>query len=164
MKNKKIFMYLIIIFIISFIIYIGIILVNNKKTNKNIIEELTPMQEISEEQLRYTNITIFFYNKKNDQFEPEIVQIDSKTLLNDPERVLIKYLLLGSTNRNLTNLFPENTNLIDSKIVKNSLYLSFSEEFEQITDDNKEKIKKEILLTVSQLKEIDSVYLMENNN
>ena len=65
MKNKKI----IIIFLILFIILIigGYFLINYlKKVNvkdQTIVEEYTPEEEISEDQLRQTIVSLYFQNK-----------------------------------------------------------------------------------------------------
>ena len=63
MKNKKILMYIIIIVLILFILAMGFLVINNHKKDKNnVIEEYTPEQEITDEQLRQTNVTLYFYD------------------------------------------------------------------------------------------------------
>ena len=114
MKIKKFTMFIIIIFLLVFILWIGLILIKNHKNSKNnIIKEYTPEQEISEEQLRTTNIVLYFYDEEAKDLGTEIRQIDSKKLLNNPEKQLIEYLIAGPENNNLKNLIPENTKIIN---------------------------------------------------
>ncbi len=165
MKIKKITMFIIIIFLLSFILWIGLILIKDyKKTKNNIIKEYTPEQEISEEQLRTTNIVLYFYDEEAKDLGTEIRQIDSKKLLNNPEKQLIEYLIAGPENNNLKKLIPENTKILNLELIKDNLYINFSKEFN--TDLNAEKIeiiKKSILKTVSQLNEINSINLLVEN-
>ena len=168
MKNKKIIMYLSIIFFILFIIIIGImILRNNKKNNEDFIKEYTPLEEISEEQFRMTNITLYFYDTTTKNLAAEIRQIDSKKLLEKPEQILIEMLINGpqSNSENLQKLFPENSNLIDTKLENGILYINFSN---NIFDDEKNDDEKNNLLiesinkTLSQLNEINEIKILIN--
>ena len=155
MKIKKFTMFIIIIFLLVFILWIGLILIKNHKNSKNnIIKEYTPEQEISEEQLRTTNIVLYFYDEEAKDLGTEIRQIDSKKLLNNPEKQLIEYLIAG----------PENTKIINIELIKDNLCINFSKEFNtDLNKENIELIKKSILKTVSQLNEINSIKeLIEN--
>lgn len=163
MKNKKIFMYIIIILLILFILWIGIILVKNNNTDTN--EEFIPEQEITEEQLRSTNIILYFSNLNTGELETEIRKIDSKKLLENPEKQLITYLIDGPKNGNLVRLIPENTKLISAEIEKEILIINFSEDFienQNLGKEQEEKIIKSILKTVTQLNEINGIKILIN--
>jgi len=87
MKRKKLSMFIVIIFFIIFVITIGILVVNNKKRNSEFeIQEYIPQEEISYEQLRKTNIFLYYLNKKTGELDSEIRQIDSRELLEKPEK------------------------------------------------------------------------------
>lgn len=165
MKNRKIIMYSIIILLIIFIIIIGYIVINNRK-NKSIYEFI-PFEEISEEQLRKTNISLYFENKENKEIDKEIVQIDSKELLNKPEEKLLNLLLKGPQNNNLNKLIPNETKIIKTRIEKGILYITFSNEFNEInnfTEVERKKTINSIKMTLTQLSEINDIKIEINEN
>ena len=165
MKNKKIIMYLIIILIILFILIVGFFIYkknNNKKTN---IEEYIPEQEITEEQLRTTIITLYFLDKETLELVPEARQIDAKELINNAPEYLINLLIEGPKNENLIKLIPENTKINNTEINGDTLFLDLSEEFinEQNLGQNQELlIVKSIVNTVTELNEINKVVFLIN--
>ena len=95
MNNKKIFMYFAIIMLIMLVLGIGWITIKNHNNNPE-IKEYTPEEEITTDQLRRTNIVLYFANKTTGKVETEIRQIDSKLLLDLPnleiyEKGIIKF-------------------------------------------------------------------------
>lgn len=165
MKNKKIIMYSGIIILILFIVGIGILVINNHKKEENIIiEEYTPQEEITDEQLRQTNITLYFYDDSIKDLATEIIKIDSKKLLEKPEKQLIEFLIEGPKDENLTKLIPENTKLLNTEIKKDILYIDFSEEFIDVDAgmEQEKLIIDSILKTVSQLTEINGIKILIN--
>lgn len=165
MKNKKIIMYSGIIILILFIVGIGILVINNHKKEENIIiEEYTPQEEITDEQLRQTNVTLYFYDDSINDLATEIIKIDSKKLLEKPEKQLIEFLIEGPKDENLTKLIPENTKLLNTEIKKDILYIDFSEEFIDIDAgmEQEKLIIDSILKTVSQLTEINGIKILIN--
>lgn len=166
MKNRKFIMYTSIIVLILFIVGIGILVVNNHRKNKNnIIEEYTPEQEISDEQLRKTNIILYFCDASTGELATEIRQIDSKSLLENPERKLIEFLIDGPQDSNLSKLIPESTKLINAELKKGILNIDFSEEFingQNLGIEKETKIINSILNTVTQLNEIKGIKILIN--
>lgn len=166
MKSKKIIMYIIIIFLILFVLGIGILVINNNKKEKNdYIEEYTPEQEISDEQLRQTNINLYFKDSEKEELVAEIRKIDSKELLENPSKKLIEFLIEGPQNNNLSKIIPDNTKLISAEIVKGVLYIDFSEEFikeENMGLDREKNIIDSILKTVIQLNEVKGIKILIN--
>ena len=165
MKNKKIIMYSGIIILILFIVGIGILVINNHKKEENIIiEEYTPQEEITDEQLRQTNVTLYFYDDSINDLATEIIKIDSKKLLEKPEKQLIEFLIEGPKDENLTKLIPENTKLLNTEIKKDILYVDFSEEFIDVDAgmEQEKLIIDSILKTVSQLTEINGIKILIN--
>ena len=103
--NKKILMYSIIIILIGLVLVIGWIEVkNHKNRNKLIINEYVPIDEITTEQLRRTNIILYFQDKNTGELRTEIKQIDSKILLNNPEKQLIEFLMQEPNDNNLKQM------------------------------------------------------------
>lgn len=161
MKNKKLFMYLVIILIVIIILGVGYIIYNNIKNKKeNSIEEYTPEAEITEEQLRQTIITLYFLNPDTYELIPEARQIDAKELLKDPYKNLINLLIEGPKNEKLVKLIPEKTILKSAEIKDNILYLDFSKEFiegQNLGKEQEELIIKSIVNTVTELTEVNQV-------
>lgn len=157
MKNKKIIMYVIIIILILFIIGIGFLIINN---NNEIIDEFTPVEEITDTQLRKTNILLYFYNNNFKEIATEIRQIDSKKLLENPEKKLIEYLIQGPNDNTLVRLIPDNTKLINLEINNGILFINFSKEFMQNQIIEKSIIEESILKTVIQLNEINGIKIL----
>jgi len=171
MKNKKIIMYVAIIILILFIVGIGFLMINNNdNNNNNIIQEYTPAQEITDEQLRKTNIMLYFYDSINQKLVAEIRQIDSKELLENPEKKLIEYLIEGPKESELLKLIPEGTELINLELYNDILFINFSKEFILNENIDKNIIIESILKTVTQLNEINEIKILiegkelENSN
>lgn len=164
MSNKKIVMYVSIITLIIFILGIGWIILRDKNNvNMEMVNEYIPEQEISEEQLRKTNITLYFEEVSTGNLVTEIRQIDSKELLDNAEKKLIEFLIEGPNNKELNKIIPENTKILETKIEKGILLINFSEDF--IKDQNLGEEKERLLLdsiikTVSQLNEINGIKIL----
>lgn len=166
MKNKKLIMYVSIILIVIILISVGYFIYNNiKNKNDEAIFEYTPEQEITEEQLRQTVVTLYFLETNNYELMPEARQIDSKKLINNPYEVLINLLIEGPKNDKLEKLIPENTKLNSAQINENTLYIDFSEEFinnQNLGQQQEELILKSIVNTVTELTEINKVKFLIN--
>ena len=160
--NKKLSMYLIIVLLIIIFLFVGWFAIKNHKNHKNNkkINEYIPEEEISNKQLRMTNISLFFLNKENGEIEEEIRKIDSKELLNNPEEKLINYLIEGPKNEKLKKIIPENIKLINIDKNNGNLLIEFSENISNL--ENYEKIEKAIIQTVSQLNEINKIEIIIN--
>lgn len=163
MKIKKTFMYITIIFFILFILLIGIFVIN-KYNNKNKTEiiEYIPEQEITEEQLRKTNILLYFYDYEEDKLSTEIRQIDSRSLLENPAKTLVENLIIGPQNDKLKQLISPNTKLISIELIKGILYINFSEEFIKEKNIELDKITESISKTIFQLNEVEEIEILIN--
>lgn len=165
MKNKKIIMYMAIIILIIFILGIGAIILKNNKEKKQIVGEYTPVEEITDEQLRQTNITLYFCNNLTGELATEIRQIDAKKLLDNPQNELINYLIEGPVSDNLSKLIPEGTKLINSELKDGILLINFSEEFikeQNLGLEQERKIVESIVKTLTQLNEINGIKILIN--
>ena len=140
-------------------VYFGI---NNKK-QKNEITEYVPQQEISEQQLRQTMVSLYF--KNDNGLIPEARLIDVKELINNPYEKIINMLLEGPKNENLQKNIPEGTKI--NKIEKEGeiLILDFSEEFisKHNGDEEEQKLTlQSIVKTVTELTEINGIKIKIN--
>lgn len=99
MKNKKIviiFSVLLIILIIGG--YFVIKYLKQKGESGEITEEYTPQEEISEEQLRQTIVTLYFLSKDTKEITPEARLVDIKDIITNPYENLINLLIEGPKN------------------------------------------------------------------
>ena len=161
MKTKKI---IFIILIILIAIGAFLILAKNKKNTKDKISEYTPEEEISQEQLRETVVTLFFLNSDTKELKSEGRLVDSKVLLQNPYKLIVEMLIEGPKNKELTNVFPENTRILDVSIEDSCVTLNFSEELTKFKDDvQKYNIINSILNSLAQLNEVNSIKILVNN-
>ena len=159
MKNKKI---ILIFFILLILVLIGgifaIWFVKNKENSK--VEEITPEEEISEEQLRQTIVTLYFVSNETNEIMPEARLIDIKEIIATPYEKLINLLIEGPKNEKAKKVIPEGTTLLKTFLEKDVITLDFSKEFLNYNkEDEKEKenIINTIVNTLTELTEINGV-------
>lgn len=127
------------------------------------ITEYTPQEEISEEQMRQTMVSLYF--KSGELLVPEARLIDVKELLDNPYEEILKMLIEGPKNTSLEKTIPEGTKI--NKLEKQSdiLIIDFSEEF---IKNHKEGEKEEkitinsIVNTITELTEINGIKITIN--
>lgn len=163
LKNRRI----IIVSAIAVIVVVVIILIfcniGIEKIENNVIEnEITPEEEISDEQLRETTISLYYINEDN-EITSEIRKIDSKILLNDPYNEVMNLLLSGPKSENLKSAMPENVNI--NSIIKSGecLIIDFSKEFIEKQNDNVEMqglVISQIVDTMTQFTEINAIKIL----
>lgn len=164
MKAKKI--YFIVIGIL--IIVLGVILWSYFNRDEQVInktQEIVPEQEISDEQLRNTIISLYFINKETGELEIENKLLDAKKLLNNPYEELINLWLQGPNNEKLTNNCSKNIKLNSVKLEENCVIVDLSSEFIDEYIGNDEQIPNTIygiVNTLTELTEVDSVRILIN--
>lgn len=161
MNSKKIIMYVSIVVLILIVLGIGFLIY--KKNNKNEIQEYTPQEEITDEQLRQTIITLYFLNIETGEIMPEARKIDSKELIKEPYKILIELLIQGPKNEKMVKLIPNGTKLNKIEIKNDCIYIDFSNEFineQKLGKQQEELIIKSIVNTITELKEINSVMIL----
>ena len=164
MNKKKI---LIIAAIILFLILIGIYVFNfvNKSNSTNQISEYTPQEEISDEEIRKTIVSIYFKNIETNTLVPESVCIDVKELAENPYMKLLTLLSVGPTNDKLESPFPEGTKINNAYLNGNTVYVDFSNEFIENAPSGIEEeglIVYSIVNTLTELNEVESVKILVN--
>lgn len=145
------------IFAITTIIVGAYFLTKNKGEN-NEIAEYIPEQEISEEQLRQTIVSLYFKNENG--LMPEARLVDVKELINNPYEKIINMLLEGPKNEKLQKTIPEGTKINRIEKQGEILVLDFSEEFisNHKGDEQEQKVTlQSIIKTVTELTEINGI-------
>lgn len=161
MKNKKrIFVILLLILILTGAIFW---LVNMYKEENIEVVELMPEEEISEEQLRQTMLSLYFKNKESNELMPEGRLIDVKKLINNPYEELVNLLIEGPKNSKLESVIPNGTKINKTQLNGDVLELDLSKEFienhkggeeaERLTIDS-------IVKTLTELTEVNSVKIL----
>lgn len=150
--NKKlitIISVVIILLIICFLIFKNIFI---KK--EEVIEEYIPQEEISDEQLRETIITLYFENLENKNLNPEARKIDANNLINNPYEYLINLLIEGPKSEKLKNVIPQGTKLNSARLEGEIVIIDFSAEFINANNEetNEQNIINQILFTLTRTK------------
>ena len=166
MKNKKIG---IIFFIILIIILIGgyLIIINIKNKEETIVEEYVPEEEIAEDQVRQTIVSLYFPSKETNELNPEARLIDIKEIINNPYEKLINLLMGGPKNEKNKKIIPENTKINKTYLEGDCVVLDFSVEFLNYSKENEsEKINliNSIVNTLTELTEVNNVKILIDGN
>ena len=97
--KKKIIILIIILLLVTILIG-GYFFIKNK--NKQELEEIIPEEEISDEQMRQTIVSLYFYNDETKELISEGRLIDAKDLLENPYQKLMELLIQGPENQSLS--------------------------------------------------------------
>lgn len=162
LDKKRIIIVGISIILITAII-VGVYFYIKNRDEKNQIAEYTPEQEITEEQLRQTIVSLYF--KNNNELIPEARLVDVKELIKNPYEKILNMLIEGPKNENLQKTIPEGTKI--NKIEKQGeiLIIDFSEEFisKHVGGEKEEKITMQsIVKTLTELTEINGIKIKIN--
>ena len=96
--------------------------------NKNAeteVNEIIPEEEISEEQMRQTIVSLYFYNENTKSLVPEGRLIDVKELVEKPYDKLMELLMQGPNNTELSKTIPEGTKVNKIELKGDTLYIDF---------------------------------------
>ena len=160
-KRRVFIVGIFVILIIAIIIGVYVFIKNKEENNE--ITEYVPEQEISEEQLRQTIVSLYFKNENG--LMPEARLVDVKELINNPYEKIINMLLEGPKNENLQKTIPDGTKINKIERQGEILILDFSEEFISNHNGGEEQEKltiKSILKTVTELTEINGIKIKIN--
>ena len=163
MKIKKLLLYAGIILGLIFVILLGWIINYNKDVLENNV--IIPEEEISDNQLRQTIVTLYFFGKNSAKIEPEARQIDVKKLIENPYKELINLLIEGPKNNELLKLIPENTKLNNVDFEDGIVEIDFSEEFingQNLGEEQEQLIINSILKTLIELNEVNGIKILIN--
>ncbi len=168
MKNKKIMIIFTILLIILLVGgYFAIQYIKDKKEKSITVEEYTPQEEISEEQLRQTIVSLYFPSKETKELVPEARLVDIKEIINDPYDKLVSLLIEGPKSEKEEKIIPNNTKLNKSYMEDDCVTLDFSTEFLNY-DKSDEKAKTNMIYsivnTLTQLTEVNKVKFLIDGN
>lgn len=161
--NKKVFIIIAIILIVC-IIGLGayLLICNNREAQEN---EIQPEEEISDEQMRQTIVTLYFQNKETKELMPEGRMIDSKELLSDPYTTLLELLIEGPKSEKLQSVIPNGTRVVKTELKGDMVYVDLSKEFIDNHEGGQEAENitvYAIVNTLTELNEVNSVKILIN--
>ena len=157
-----------IIILIAIILAIGIIVFlifnnSNKSNSSNTISEFTPAEEISQDDIRKTIVSVYFKNIETNTLVPEAVCIDVKDLAENPYMKLLNILCSGPTNDKLESPIPEGTKINNVYLKGNTVYVDFSDEFIKNAPNGVEEeglLIYSIVNTLTELNEVNGVKIL----
>ena len=142
MKNKKIVISFIVLVIAIFLIgYFAIKYVKEKKSQEG-MSEYTPQEEISEDQVRETIVTLYFLDSESNTLKPEARLVSVKNIITSPYNTIIELLINGPKNEKLKKLIPENTQLLNTSLDGECLTVDFSNELLNYNKNNQKNVKR----------------------
>ena len=168
MKNKKFIFYITIALILVFILFSLIFIFKPNSSDKNVtnkIIEYTPAEELSDNEIRKTIISLYFKNIETNSLVAEAKCIDVKELYKEPYSYLINMLIAGPENEKLESAIPEGTIVNSCTLKGNTLYIDLSKEF---IDNAPSGIEEESIIvysivnTLTELNEVSEVKFLIN--
>ena len=132
------------------------------KTHNGNFEIYTPAEEISDEQIRQTTISLFFIDKDNGNIVKIDKSIDSKLLVKEPAITVLQDLIIGPDTllNNCISYIPKTTKINSIKVENEIAIIDFSEEYINDfvgTKEDEEKAINCILDTLTQFNEINGI-------
>lgn len=167
MKNKKIVIIFVILFVIVLVGGYFAIKYAREKSAETTIEEYTPEEEISENQLRQTIVSLYFPSKETKELTPEARLVDIKEIINNPYEKIVNLLIKGPKNEKNEKVIPENTKLLKAYMDGECLVLDFSSEilnYDKTDEKAKENIENSLLKSLTQLTEVNSIKILVDGN
>jgi len=162
-KISIVLSYIFTIIIIGLIIAIGVLVYMKLNNKDEKIEEITPLEEMTEEQERETMISLYFINQETSTLAPEARKIDVKELIKDPYKMLIDLLIEGPKNEKLVKGIPEGTRVNNAVLKNGTVELDLSKEF---IDNQKGETRQielciySIVNTLTELNEVNFVKIL----
>ena len=168
MKNKKLLFYTGIIIILILIVIALIFIFKPNTTIQNTTNEIieyTPAQELSDDEIRKTIVSLYFKNIETNSLVAEAKCIDVKELYKEPYSYLINMLITGPESKKLESAIPEGTKVNSCTLKGNTLFVDLSKEF---IDNAPSGIEEESIIvysivnTLTELNEVSSVKFLIN--
>lgn len=155
------------IFLVLLVVILGVVIYyfnkNKLEETNEIVQEYVPAEEVSDEQLRSTIISLYFVNKDSGEINPEARTININLLLENPYKYLLEQLIEGPKNEKLQKVIPDNTKINNVELKGDILYIDFSHEFIDNALEGKEnesKIIETIVKTVTELNEVNAIKIL----
>lgn len=155
MNKKKVYLG---VFVLILLIGLGVLLSNLTVENTGEqTAEITPGEEITEEQERQTIVSLYYTNTETNTLMPEAKVIDAKELLENPYVALVNYLIKPAKGEKLKSSIPENTSVISGSLEGDIAVVNLSKEFIEGNNQNSDAIKLSIYSVVNTLTELNEV-------
>lgn len=155
MKSKKILF--ISVMIILLIIVGGGVYIKFMKEPEAIETEITPLEEMTEEQERQTMISLYYTNVETNKLMPEARVIDVKKLVENPYKTLVELLIEKPKNEKLASSIPEGTKVNKAELKNGIIEIDLSKEFIENQKGDLEKASLSIYSIVNTLTELNEV-------
>lgn len=168
MKNKKILLFSLLILCVVLVVFLIFFLLNNHSSvenQTNSITEYTPQEELSDDQIRKTIISLYFKQIESNTLVAEAKCIDVKDLYNDPYTYLINMLIAGPESEKLESAIPEGTKVNSCILKGNVVFVDLSKEFIENAPAGLEEeslIIYSVVNTLTELNEISGVKFLIN--
>ena len=127
------------------------------------VNEIIPEEEISEEQMRQTIVSLYFYNEDSQSLMPEGRLIDVKELVEEPYKKLMELLIEGPQNSSLSKTIPDGTKINKIELKGDTLYIDLSKEFIENHSGGETKESAtiySIVNTMTNLTEVNAVKIL----
>lgn len=164
MKSKKIMIFfscLLIVILVGGFFTIKYVKINKQENMLN--DEYVPQEEISEDQMRQTIVSLYFLDKETKELEPEARLIDIKEIINDSSDKLVQLLIEGPKNSKNEKIIPDGTKLNKSYMDDDCVVLDFSNEllnYNKTEEKGKETLINSLVNTLTQLTEVNKVKIL----
>ncbi len=156
MNGKRLIIVMLILLIIG-----GVIFFCTRNRQEEVVQgEITPEEEISEEQERKTMISLYFKDKQTGELTKESRMIDVKVLAENPYKALVEMLIEGPKTEKLQSTIPDGTRINDISINGECIHIDLSKEFINNHEgglDNESKTIYSIANTLTELNEVNFV-------
>ena len=161
--NKLVFIFLLLAIIILIAGYFGIKYLKDRQVSSQ-IEEYTPQEEITDDQMRKTMVSLYFYNNETGDLDVESRLIDANQLIENPYSKLVQMLIDGPKSDKLKTLMPDDVELYSAEISGYCVTLDMSSGLLNHTEDEdlKDKMINSIVDTLTELTEVESVKFLIN--
>lgn len=156
-KILKIILILIVIFAIGIFIILNVSTENVEKVENGTVIE--PEEEISEEQMRQTTISLYFEDKQSLELVKQEARVDVKELIDTPYLYVVNLLIQGPKNENMQNPIPEGTKVNKVELIGDCINLDLSSEFLNMSGTN---AIYSIVNSLTEFKDVTSVKFLIN--
>lgn len=153
------------IIIIAIALIIGGVIYFINPSNDTEKLEYFPEEEISNEQLRQTIVSLYYRDKESKELIPEGRLVDVKLLLNDPYYTLMQLLIDGPKNEKLESAIPKGTKICKIELKNDILYIDLSKEFienHEGGEKNESNTIYSIVNTMTTLTEVNGIKILIN--
>ena len=167
MNIKKIFLFFLILLVLVLTVWCVLHFMHHSKnaSENTPQEEYTPQEEMSDDEMRKTIVSLYFKNIETNALTPESVTIDVKELTENPYKKLMDLLLSGPNNENLECPLPENTSVNNAYLKGDTVYVDFSPEFVNnapVGSEEESLIVYSVVNTLTELNEVNRVKILIN--